>query len=88
MVSRPVSQPARARMATFAELSRNTSRPEHEARAGRVWERSADTATAWIDGPLPQEVDLYARMFGHLQAAAVYGAAARALIVRALSELN
>lgn len=47
-----------------------------------------ETPTASIEVTRPQEVELYARMFEHLQAAAVYGAAARALIIRALGELN
>jgi len=47
-----------------------------------------ETPTASIEVTRPQEVELYARMFEHLQGAAVYGAAARALIVRALGELN
>lgn len=44
--------------------------------------------TASIEVTRPQEIELYARMFEHLQASAVYGAAARALIIRALDELN
>ena len=47
-----------------------------------------ETPTASIEVSRPHEVELYARMFEHLQAAAVYGTAARALIVRALGELN
>ncbi len=47
-----------------------------------------ETPTASIEVTRPQEVELYARMFEHLQAAAVYGAAARALIIRALGELT
>jgi transcriptional regulator with XRE-family HTH domain len=47
-----------------------------------------ETPTASIEVTRPQEVELYARMFGHLQAAAVYGTAARALIIRALGELS
>ena len=44
--------------------------------------------TASIEVTRPDEVSLYARMFGHLEAAAVHGAAARRLIVRALRELQ
>ena len=47
-----------------------------------------ETPTASIEVTRPQEIELYARMFEHLKAAAVYGAAARALIIRALGELN
>jgi transcriptional regulator with XRE-family HTH domain len=47
-----------------------------------------ETPTASIEVTRPQEVELYARMFGRLQASAIYGAAARVLIIRALSELN
>lgn len=47
-----------------------------------------ETPTASIEVTRPQEIELYARMFEHLEASAVYGAQARALIVRALSELN
>ena len=47
-----------------------------------------ETPTASVEVTRPQEVELYARMFGQLQASAVYGAAARALIIKALSELN
>ena len=44
--------------------------------------------TASIEVTRPQEIELYARMFEHLKATAVCGAEARALIVRALGELN
>jgi transcriptional regulator with XRE-family HTH domain len=47
-----------------------------------------ETPTASIEVTRPQEIELYARMFEHLEASSVYGAAARALIVRALGELN
>ena len=47
-----------------------------------------ETPTASIEVTRPQEIELYARMFEHLKAAAVFGAAARALIIRALDELN
>jgi transcriptional regulator with XRE-family HTH domain len=44
--------------------------------------------TASIEVTRPGEVELYARMFGHLSEAAVGGAGARRLISRALRELN
>lgn len=47
-----------------------------------------ETPTASIEVTRPQEIALYARMFEHLKASAVYGAAARALIIRALGELS
>jgi transcriptional regulator with XRE-family HTH domain len=47
-----------------------------------------ETPTASIDVTRPQEIDLYARMFTHLQAAAVYGKAARAIISTVLRDLN
>jgi len=47
-----------------------------------------ETPTASIEVTRPQEIELYTRMFEHLKASAVYGAAARALIIRALSELS
>lgn len=47
-----------------------------------------ETPTASIEVTRPQEIDLYSRMFGHLKASALYGAAARALIIRALGELS
>ena len=47
-----------------------------------------ETPTASIEVTRPQEIELYARMFEHLKATAVYGAAARALIIKALSELS
>ena len=46
-----------------------------------------ETPTASIEVTRPQEVELYARMFEHLRGAAVFGAAARGLIIRALDEL-
>ena len=46
-----------------------------------------ETPTASVEVTQPQEIDLYARMFAHLQAAAIYGPAARALIIKALAEL-
>jgi hypothetical protein len=47
-----------------------------------------ETPTASIEVTRPQEIELYARMFERLTGAAAYGAAARALIIRALGELN
>ena len=47
-----------------------------------------ETPTASIEVTRPQEIDLYTRMFEHLKASAVYGAPARALIIRTLSELS
>ncbi len=47
-----------------------------------------ETPTASIEVTRPQEVELYARMFEHLRGAAAFGAAARALIIGALSELS
>ncbi len=44
--------------------------------------------TASIEATRPQEIELYAKMFGHLRSAAVHGQAARALIVKALNELG
>jgi transcriptional regulator with XRE-family HTH domain len=46
-----------------------------------------ETPTASIEATRPQEIELYARMFGHLRSAAVYGQAARVLIMKTLSEL-
>jgi hypothetical protein len=47
-----------------------------------------DTPTASIEVTRPQEIELYTRMFEHLKASARYGAAARALIIKALRELD
>jgi hypothetical protein len=47
-----------------------------------------ETPTASIEVTRPQELGLYARMFGELQAAAVYGPTARALITNTLEELS
>jgi transcriptional regulator with XRE-family HTH domain len=47
-----------------------------------------ETPTASIEVTQPQEVELYARMFENLRGAAVFGAAARGLIIRALGELS
>ena len=44
--------------------------------------------TASIEVTRPDEIGLYDRMFGHLEAAAVHGGAARRLIVGALRELQ
>jgi transcriptional regulator with XRE-family HTH domain len=46
-----------------------------------------ETPTASVEVTQPQEIELYARMFEHLRAAANYGPAARALIIKALDEL-
>jgi hypothetical protein len=45
-----------------------------------------ETPTASVEVTRPQEIELYARMFEHLQAAASYGPAARALIIKARGE--
>lgn len=47
-----------------------------------------ETPTARIEVTRPQEVGLYARMFDHLQRSAVYGSAARALVAKALNDLD
>jgi Domain of unknown function (DUF5753) len=47
-----------------------------------------ETPTASIEVTRPQEVELYARMFSHLKGSAVYGASARALIIKTLNELS
>lgn len=47
-----------------------------------------ETPTASIEVTRPQEIALYARMFDHLKAAAVYGREARALIRKSLNDLN
>ena len=47
-----------------------------------------ETPTASIEVTRPQEAELYARMFEHLRGAAAFGAAARGLIIKALSELS
>ena len=46
-----------------------------------------ETPTASLEVTRPHEVELYARMFEHLQAAASYGPVARALVLKALDEL-
>jgi hypothetical protein len=45
-----------------------------------------ETPSAHIEVTRPDEIALYVRMFGHLEAAAVYGAEARALVERAREE--
>lgn len=47
-----------------------------------------ETPTASIEVTRPEEIELYARMFEHLRGSAVFGAAARTLIIRALGELK
>ena len=47
-----------------------------------------ETPTASIEVTRPQEIELYTRMFEHLKASAVHGAAARALIIKTLGELS
>jgi transcriptional regulator with XRE-family HTH domain len=47
-----------------------------------------ETPTASIEVTRPQEIELYARMFEYLKASAAHGAAARALIIKALGELS
>jgi hypothetical protein len=47
-----------------------------------------ETPTASIEATRPQEIELYAKMFEHLRSAAVYGKAARALIVKTLRDLS
>jgi transcriptional regulator with XRE-family HTH domain len=47
-----------------------------------------ETPTASIEVNRPQEIELYARMFEALKAPALYGRAARALITKAIDELN
>ena len=46
-----------------------------------------ETPTALIEVVRSEEIRLYLKMFRHLEAAAVYGAEARALIVKALDEM-
>ncbi|WP_412544532.1 helix-turn-helix transcriptional regulator [Longispora sp. K20-0274] len=47
-----------------------------------------ETPTASIEVSRPQEIEMYARMFEYLRTSAVYGRAARELILRALAELR
>jgi hypothetical protein len=46
-----------------------------------------ETPTASVEVTRPQEIELYAKMFGHLKATAIYGPGARALINKTLGEL-
>jgi transcriptional regulator with XRE-family HTH domain len=46
-----------------------------------------ETPTASLQVTQPHEIELYVRMFEHLQGAANYGPAARALVIKALDEL-
>jgi transcriptional regulator with XRE-family HTH domain len=48
---------------------------------------SLETPTASIEVTRPHEIDLYARMFEHFRSAAIYGQAARALVLKTLTEL-
>lgn len=47
-----------------------------------------ETPTASIEVTRPQEIELYARMFEHLKAPALYGPVAREVIIKALGELG
>ncbi len=47
-----------------------------------------ETPTASIEVTRPNEVELYAQMFEHLQTSAVYGREARALVTRTIGELE
>ncbi len=47
-----------------------------------------ETPTASLEVTRPQEIELYARMFDHLRAMALFGPAARSLIIKALGELG
>jgi transcriptional regulator with XRE-family HTH domain len=47
-----------------------------------------ETPTASIEVTRPNEIELYGRMFEHLQTAAVYGRDARALVARTINELS
>jgi hypothetical protein len=46
-----------------------------------------ETPTASLEVTQPQEIQLYAKMFDHLQTAASYGPKARTLVIKALDEL-
>lgn len=46
-----------------------------------------ETPSASIEVSRPQEIELYARMFHHLQGCAAYGMPARALVTKAIAEL-
>lgn len=55
-----------------------------------IFDRSVvalETPTASIEVTRPREIELYGRMFEHLQAAATYGRPARVLVANALSDL-
>jgi hypothetical protein len=47
-----------------------------------------ETPTASIEVTRPQEIELYARMFEHLQASAVYGQEARSIVSRVIDEIR
>jgi transcriptional regulator with XRE-family HTH domain len=47
-----------------------------------------ETPTASIEVTRPQEIELYARMFQHLQASAVYGQEARSIVNRVVDEIR
>jgi len=47
-----------------------------------------ETPTASVEVTRPQEIELYGRMFDHLQTAAVYGRQARAVVSAVLRELD
>jgi transcriptional regulator with XRE-family HTH domain len=47
-----------------------------------------ETPSASIEVTRPDEITVYTRMFGHLEAAALRGSEARALIVKALDEMS
>lgn len=47
-----------------------------------------ETPTASIEVTRPREIELYSKMFEHLKASAVYGASARALIIKTLGEMS
>jgi transcriptional regulator with XRE-family HTH domain len=47
-----------------------------------------ETPTASIEVTRPQEIELYARMFEHLQASAVYGQEARSIVNRVVDEIR
>jgi hypothetical protein len=46
-----------------------------------------ETPTASVEVTRPQEIELYVRMFEHLQSCALYGKAARTLVTAVLDEL-
>jgi len=50
-------------------------------------DRWIETPTASIEVTAPQEVALYTKMFDHLRKPALYGAAARQRIIRAIEDL-